>query len=169
MGIVIYGRFNRPATVPCPVGDGILRTYETRVKDGKRVIAVASEASLVDKINEAFPETLVYNILARYERGDMTALSKVHGQYMDVVGMPSTLAEAQQMLIDIRNDFEAMPPELRRRFNNSVDEFIESVSTGKAAEVFKEINELNKAPGGNGPGKEPDPPAPPADPKQGKE
>lgn len=146
MGIVIYGRFNRPSTVPSPVGDGILRTYETRVKDGKRIIAVASEASLVDKINEAFPDTLIYNILARYERGDMMALNKVHGQYMDVVGMPSTLAEAQQLLINIRNDFEAMPPELRRRFNNSVDEFVESVSTGKAVEIFKEINELKNTP-----------------------
>lgn len=160
MGIVIHSRFNRPATVPCPVGDGILRTYETLVKDGKRIVAVASESSLIDKVKEAFPDTLIYNILARYERGDINALNQVSGQYMDVVGMPSTLAEAQQMLIDIRNDFEAMPPELRRRFNNSVNEFIESVSTGKAAEVFKEIN---------GPDKESDPPAPPADPKEEKE
>lgn len=140
MEIVIYGRFNRPATVPCPVGDGILRTYETRVKDGKRIVAVASEVSLFDKVQEALPDTLIYNILARYERGDATALNCVQGQYMDVVGMPSTLAEAQQLLINIRNDFDAMPLDVRRRFNNSVDEFVESVSTGKAVEIFKELS-----------------------------
>lgn len=160
MELVIHSRFNRPVVIPCPIGDGILRQYETRIKDGKRVIEVTSEASLFDKVQEALPDTLVYNILARYERGDMTALTKVHGQYMDVVGMPSTLAEAQQLLIDIRNDFESMPPELRRRFNNSVDEFIESVSTGKAAEVFKEINAATASPVDDNPPAFSEPPAP---------
>lgn len=137
MGVIIYGRFNRPKTIPSPAGDGILRQYEVRIVDGKRVISVASESSLIDKVKEAFPDTLIYNILARHERGDITALNKVQGQYMDVVGMPSTLAQAQQMLIDIRNDFDQLPQDVRKHFNNSVDEFIESVSTGKAAEFFQ--------------------------------
>lgn len=137
MGIIIYGRFNRPKTIPSPAGDGILRQYEVRIVDGKRVISVASESSLVDKVKESFPDTLIYNILARHERGDVTALNQVSGQYMDVVGMPTTLAQAQQMLIDIRNDFDKLPQDVRKHFNNSVDEFIESVSTGKAAEFFQ--------------------------------
>lgn len=135
--MIVHSRFNRPKTIPLSFGDGILRKYETRVVNGQREFIVSSESSLDDFVMESFEDTLIYNILSRYERGDELALNKVVGQYMDVVGMPSTLAEAQQLLINISNDFDQMPIDVRQKFNNSVSEFVESVSTGKAAEILK--------------------------------
>lgn len=102
--------------------------------------------SLSPRIQEAKADCMIYNILARYQRGDLSVLSANAGQFMDVTSMPTTLAEAQQKLIDVRNRFEQMPLEIRQQFGNSVDQFIEAVSTGSAKDILGALSPADPVP-----------------------
>ena len=132
--IIIHHRFNRPKTTPWPVGDGTAPIFEERIENGVRVLVETGRNPLNEFVQASLPETLVYNILARYQRGDEMALHKTVGQFIDVVGMPTNLAEAQQALIDIENKFNTLTADVKAVFNNNVNEFIDAVSHGKLDE-----------------------------------
>ena len=85
-------------------------------------------------VQASLPETLVYNIIARYERGDVAALHRTMGQFIDVVGMPTNLAEAHQAILDIENKFDTLSADVKACFNNNVNEFIDAVANGKLDE-----------------------------------
>lgn len=132
--IVIHHRFNRPKTIPWPIGDGTAPIFEETFENGVRVLRETGRDPLNEFVQASLPETLVYNILARYQRGDEMALHKTMGQFMDVVGMPTNLAEAHQAIIDIENKFNTLSADVKACFNNSVDEFIDAVANGKLNE-----------------------------------
>lgn len=132
--IIPFSRFNRPHTIPHPIGDGTAPIFEEVYEDGKRVLKETGRQNLNEFVQASLAETEIYNILARYQRGDESALNKTVGQFMDVVGMPTNLAEAKQALINIEREFNDLPGDVKAVFNNSVDEFVQVVSTGKLDE-----------------------------------
>lgn len=136
MSVKVFSRFDRPATIPASFGTGIAPVFEERIVNGVKQLVKVAEEPISPRIQEAKADCMIYNILARYQRGDLSALSANAGQFMDVTSMPTTLAEAQQKLIDVRNRFEQMPLEIRQQFGNSVDQFIEAVSTGNAKDIL---------------------------------
>ena len=91
---------------------------------------------------------MIYNILDRYNAGDLTALNKVQGAYGDFTNTPTTLAEAQQKLIDAENLFMSLPLEVRKEFNHSTSEFLASIANGEIENklakfgVKKEVEEV---------------------------
>lgn len=139
MTVKLFSRFSRPVTTPAPFGSGVRPVFEEKVVDGRKCLVKIRDELISPMIQEFKEETLVYNILARYQRGDLSALDTNVGQFLDVVGMPLTLAEAQQKLIDVRNRFDQMPLDIRRRFNNSVDEFVEAVSNGDVTAILADL------------------------------
>lgn len=46
--------------------------------------------------------------------GDINALSRAQGFYADITGMPNNLAEAQNMLIKMENDFNSLPVDIKK-------------------------------------------------------
>lgn len=132
--IVVHHRFRRPKTIPWPVGDGTAPIFEEVIENGVRILRETGRDPLNEFVQASLADTLVYNILAKYQRGDEMALHKTIGQYMDVVGMPTNLAEAQQALIDIENKFNMLTADVKAVFNNNVNEFIDAVSHGKLDE-----------------------------------
>lgn len=135
MSVKVFSRFNRPKTIPAPIGSGMEPVFEERIVDGINQLVKVGENPISPMIQEYAEETKVYNILARYKRGDITALNQRPGQYIDVVGMPSTLAEAQQKLRDVEEQFSRLPLEIRQKFNNNVNEYIDIVSHGTVEDV----------------------------------
>lgn len=136
MSIIPFSRFNRPKTIPASFGSGMEPVFEEKLVDGRLSLVKVGENPISPMIQEFKADTLVYNILARYQRGDINALNVREGQFMDVVGMPTTLAEAQQKLIDVTRQFDQMPLALRQKFNNNVNEYIEAVSNGSVKDVI---------------------------------
>lgn len=149
--IVIHNRFNRPKTIPWPVGDGTAPIFEEVYVDGVRELRMTGRNPLNEFVQSSLEETQIYNILNRYVRGDISALDKVHGMFMDVVGMPTNLAEAQQALINIERKFDVLPGEVKAKFNNNVKEFVNVVANGKLDEVLKDFKiPANNDEGGEG-------------------
>lgn len=85
-----------------PCGEKIVDTYSLVIdkKTGKEDLQVTGKTNIYEFIQKSLPETLIYNIIERYNNGDVTALDKIHGFYGDVTTMPKNLAEAQQLMIN---------------------------------------------------------------------
>ena len=139
---VFGSRCNRPATISAPQGTGERDLYEERVVDGVRQLVVTGKENLKDIIEASKEETLISNIMKRFEMGDINALSRVQGFYGDVTGMPTNLAEAQNMLIKMENDFYSLPMDIKKKFDNSFDKYVKDVSSA-TVEQFKEMFNLN--------------------------
>lgn len=130
-----YSRNNRPATIVHPVGDGTTPKYEEVTRDGRTFLEETGKDNLFEFVQASKEETLVYNIIARYQRGDVTALHKRVGQFMDVVGMPTNLAEAHQVLISQRRVFDSLPVDVRKKFDDDFNVYVETVAKSTPAQL----------------------------------
>lgn len=126
--IVIFSRFNRPSVVSPAVGDGTAPVFEKRLVDGHYRLVETGKTNLFDYVQASKEDTLIYNLIDRFARGDVSALSQRVGQYLDVVGLPSTLAEAQQLMIDVQNKFDHLDADVKAKFDNSVSVYVNSVA-----------------------------------------
>lgn len=73
----------------------------------------------------------INNIIARFTRGDMTALNARQGSYGDFTEFPKTYAEAQQKMIDATNLFMSLSVEDRAQYNHNPAEFIADIGSEK--------------------------------------
>lgn len=126
--MIFFSRNHRPMTLVPPIGDGTAPIYEEIIENGVTVLKKTGVDNLFEYVQSSKEESLVYNIISRYQRGDITALSQRVGQYMDVVGMPTNLAEAYSTMLDVRAKFDALPVDIRKQFNNDINVFIDVVS-----------------------------------------
>lgn len=122
-----FSRCNCPAAARVPVGGSTSPIYEERLSDGVRNLVIVGETNLFDYVQASKDDTLIYNLLDRFTRGDITALLAKKGQFLDVTGMPTTLAEAQQLMINATERFNHLPAEQRAKFAD-VNDYIEKVA-----------------------------------------
>lgn len=123
-----FSRTNRPAAVVPPIGDGTVPKYEEFFENGEYVLKESGRDNLFEFVQASKDETQIYNIIARYQRGDVNALHQRVGQYMDVVGMPTNLLEAQRVMHDVQRKFDNLAPDIKSKFDNDVNVFVDVVS-----------------------------------------
>lgn len=139
----VYFAYSPPPVAPVCSGSPIVPEYKNKVeKNGSVSVEVVSEYSIQDKIDEALPQTLIYDILAR-STNDPSLLDKVSGVYGDFSGETS-LAEQLQHSIDLQNSFAKLPSDLRLQFHNNIHEFLEDLNSGNANEKVSKFINLNK-------------------------
>lgn len=137
--------YDRAVGGSCPSGEKIVPTYSLVVdKDtGKTDLKATGKTNMYDYIQSSLEETLIYNVIERYNAGDITALDKVRGFYGDVTQLPKNLAEAQQLLINAQKTFNSLPVDVRAKYNHSVSEFLSAIEkeakTAAADEARKAI------------------------------
>ena len=131
----MYSRFNRPKAVVPPIGDGTSPVFEEVFENGYSKLVVVRRDNLFDFVQASKADTLVYNIISRYQRGDLNALNQRFGQFMDVVGMPTNLAEAYATMIDVQRKFDMLDSDLKAKFDNNVNVFVSKVSTATADDL----------------------------------
>lgn len=113
-----------------PSGNKFHTNYEVAIDEhGHKTLAESGSTNTYAMIQEHLEETLIENILRRAELGDEEALNRVNGQYLDTTDMPKSLAEAQNKIIAIKNEFEKLPIELRRQFDFSPEKYIQEYGT----------------------------------------
>lgn len=133
--MIFKSRLNRPETIPSPIGDGSVPKYEEVFEDGYPQLKVTGKDNLFEYVQASKEECLVHNIIERYRRGDVDVLSCKVGQYMDVVGMPTNLAEAHQVMIDVQRKFNSLSPDIRKKFDNDINVFVDTVSHATPEEL----------------------------------
>lgn len=123
-----FSRCNRPVTVAVPVGGVTAPLYEEHITDDFRGLVIVGQTNLFDYVQASKDDTLIYNLLDRYVKGDITALLSKKGQFLDCTGMPSTLAEAQQLMINAAERFNRLSSEQRAKFKD-VHDYVQKVAT----------------------------------------
>ena len=134
---MFYHRTNKRGTTAAAAGSPDKQEYKIVVDDhGHKSVEPKSKTNLYAKIQEALPNVLVDNIIKRHTLGDPTALNKYAVQFMDVSGMPTTLAEAQQSIINMENIFSSLPVEIRKEYNHNPREFVADFGSARFNEIF---------------------------------
>ena len=144
MSVKIHSRFSRPVSGIIHFGDGTEPIYEERIVEGVRKLVETGRTNVHEFIQKSLPDTLIYNIIAKFERGNVDILNQRAGQYVDITGLPKTLAEAENIIIKSNRFFDSLPLDVRNRFGNSSSSFLSAVSDGSISEKVPELFKQHK-------------------------
>lgn len=103
-------------------------------KDGRRELVRDKEVAIYDLIQANREECEIENIIRRAVEGDYNALNAINGQYADITNMPSSIAEAQQMVINMKNEFEKLPKDIKAKFENNAEIYVAEFGSESWAE-----------------------------------
>lgn len=118
-------------------------TYDEK---GNKSLVQDEEIDRDAEIQSYLEETKIENIINRaaFDPSVIQSLSAHLNdeEPQDFTNMPSTLAEAQNMMIQAKNTWNKLPREIKQKFDNDVDKFIAGFGTAEWMEAL----ELNQKP-----------------------
>lgn len=107
-------------------GSKMAPTFEVEIdKNGHKNLVKTGETNTYVLIQQGLEDSKIENILARAGMGDVNALFVRQGSYGDFTDTPKTLAEAQKMIIKVNQEFEKLPTEIKNKFDNSPEKYVE--------------------------------------------
>lgn len=108
-----------------PAGSRDADTFEIQIdKKGHKSLKWVGTHDIYQDIQSYKEECSIENIIARAAAGDLNALNRTQGFYADITESPKDLAEAQRNILKLSNTFDALPAEIRAKFDNSKEVFI---------------------------------------------
>lgn len=108
-----------------PSGDKIQMEHTPHMgKDGRRRLVKDNPKPIYEMIQAHRESCEIERVVKRAMNGDTSVLNAIEGQYIDITGAPKSLAEAQQIIINAKRDFELLDVETRKKFDNNVEVFI---------------------------------------------
>ena len=142
----VYSRFDVPKTIQVGNFPKEIDVYSEEIdKDGKHILKKIGKHNFYKEIQEHKDETMVYNLLDRFQHGDVNALSKAKNtMYGDFTQAPKTIQEAQNQIIKAKNEFEKLPLNVRKEFNHNANEFLASAQQGDLMERIKKAQGIEK-------------------------
>lgn len=140
-----YSAFDRPKTRLSPMGSGERAVLEVRKVNGVDTLVKTGSEDWKSFIESSKAETMISNIILRFQRGDVSALSRTQGFYGDVTGMPDSLRDAQNTLIDLRSKFDALPKDVRLKFDDNFEHYVSKVSNFSVADFAEAFNLVPKS------------------------
>lgn len=138
---IFYSQLNRPKTLPCNPGTKFLTKYQETIKEGVRSLIPIGKTNVHDIIQSHAKEGDVKWIIAQFANGNLDVLRKSEPVYTDATTLPTSLMEAQNLCLRMKQEFEEMPAEVKKAFNYSSDMYIEKMGTQEFQEIMKPYNE----------------------------
>lgn len=141
-----YTMYDKPKNIPHQKTSKTRPVYSESIdNNGHKKLVHVGETNIYEKIQSFKEETLIYNVLDRFNAGDIQAINKVKGMYGDFTEMPTTLMEAQNQLIKAERTFNELPIEVRAEFNHSYEQFLSAATKGEAEKRINEVvSKINK-------------------------
>lgn len=96
--------------------------------NGRRFLAKDKPVQVYDLIQSHKEECEIENIIRRAVEGDYNALNAKQGVFMDITNCPSSIAEAQQYIINAKEEFEKLPKEIKQKFEFNPEIYIAEMS-----------------------------------------
>lgn len=116
--------------VPSCPGERYKITYEPIVNaDGTIDLVENGKVDLQEFYDSQAAQCDMALLISRYLGGDASALEARQGAYFDSTAMPTTYAEMLQTVIDGQRSFEALPVEVKQRFNNDFNQWFASAGS----------------------------------------
>lgn len=106
-------------------------------KDGHETLEVIGKHNLYDEIQSHKDFTDIHIIVDRFKNGDLTALNRRVGSFMDITDFPHNYAEMLQSFIDARKVFDELPADKRSKFGD-FDTFLSTFGTKDWISVFQD-------------------------------
>ena len=120
----------RKSTKTSPTGDKIQMEHTPHMGlDGRRKLIKDNPKPIYEMIQASREQTEIERIVKRALQGDMSVLNAMEGQYIDITGAPTSLAQAQQIIINAKYQFEALDAETKKKFDNNAEVFIAEAGT----------------------------------------
>lgn len=95
-------------------------------KKGHKILKLTGTHDIYESIQSYAEECKIENILARAAAGDEDILNQRQGFYADITDTPRNLAEAQKAILKLKQGFDELPAEIREKFDNSAEAFVNS-------------------------------------------
>ena len=111
----------------------------------KKLVCVGTH-DIYQEIQSYAEECKIENIIARASAGDTAALNARQGFYADITNTPKDLKEAQDSILKLSNEFYKLPVEIREKFDNSMEKFVQTFGTEEWAENMGFKKETAEAP-----------------------
>lgn len=118
--------------VPCTdPGQRLVEKYKLSFDDdGTKELVSDGFVDVYAEIQSHADSVDIHKIIERCTAtGDMSELYKTEGFYGDLAMFPSTRAEALQMLAEANNIWDKLPVEVKKKFDNNVDNFFATAFT----------------------------------------
>lgn len=126
MPAIKFRKFGDQLHVEAPTGSGIKEIYSpVYEKNGDFHLEVSGKVDFQEYIESHADSVDLALILKRCEvTGDYSALNRRTGQYIDVTDFPQSYAEFLNYRVKAEQDFAALAPEVREKFDNSIDKYM---------------------------------------------
>lgn len=127
---VFYNRTAKRPTRPSPIGSKEMDVYEVEIDStGHKALVKTGKTNVYDRIQASLESTKIENIIRRATAGDLTALAQTNGQYLDCTDMPQSLAEMQNLVLKLQQEFDKLPLEVRKKYDMSAEKYIADYGT----------------------------------------
>lgn len=111
----------KPKRQPNNPGNILQPQYKERYdENGNAYLEQVGEINVYEKIQSYKDEVDPMSILARYAAGDTTVMANP-GWYIDTSKLPTNYIEWRNLMNEQKEKFEALPLEIRNRFDNNFD------------------------------------------------
>lgn len=116
-------------------GDRLKQEYQPVYdKAGRWHLEESKKTSLYLDI-QSFADSCDINvIMARYRNGETDVLQQIQGVYGDFSNIPSNYAELMNAKLTAENLFNGLAPDVRSKYNNSVEQFMSEIGTRSGLE-----------------------------------
>lgn len=126
-------------------GERLIEQFKLSYDDaGNKELIPCGFLDVYEEIQSHADSVDIHKIVERCTMtGDTSELYKTEGFYGDLAMFPTTRAEALQMLAEAQNIWDKLPVEVKKRFDNNVDNFF---STAFSDEWTKKLEIKQDAP-----------------------
>lgn len=130
--IAFFSRSSYPVGESNPTGAKTEPEFSVKIdKNGKADLVETGKKPTYEKIQASLQGNTVRDILDRFTKGDNMALGVDTNSYADITNAPTTLAAAQQQMIDAEKFFMSLPVDIRRQYDHNITTFLNSVNSGE--------------------------------------
>lgn len=92
--------------------------------DGQIVLKSTGTIDLQEQIQADKYACDINVIVKRYAAGDTDVLHRVQGSFLDVSTLPTSYAEYLNLSIRMKNDYDALPVDVKAKFGNSFENYM---------------------------------------------
>lgn len=145
-----YSKFYRPKGEPSAPGQRYTKKFLEQIdKYGRKYLEVTELVDINEIIQADLESCKIENIIHQVQMGDYSMLMNREMTYADTTTMPKSLADAQNLVLRMKHEFEELPIEVRKEFNYSADMYVNMMGTeefnNKMAPYNKKIREIQEA------------------------
>lgn len=129
-------------------GSPVREVYTPQIDSDGQITLVCTGKEDIQKLINADRECCDINsVVARFTAGDVSALVQGNPVFLDVTGMPKTLAEAYALNFRAEHAFENLPADVRAKFENNFYLFLQSAGSDEWFSKLGSIVEKSPASG----------------------